>query len=356
MSNFSLWGNDLFGEPIKPTAGGPLAQRFEWPPFSVLNARDGEWQERKRAWLAMGIESELGRGAIGDKETWLAQINKKIEPGGGGGPNSAYMRKEFKVKSDLSSLDWQNHGAQLPGSLWHGGSSESNQKVTAVSSSGTSIFDPVLAELCYRWFCPAGGQIVDPFAGGSVRGVVAGLLGYSYSGIDLRQEQIDANAVQREAICPGAPVFWHCGDSVERMAYMPECDFIFSCPPYGDLEQYSDDPKDLSNMEYADFIRQYRRIIERGSTLLRDNRLACFVVGDFRDRKTGMYRGFVADTIKAFQAVGLQLYNDAVLITAVGSLPIRVGAQFEGSRKLGKTHQNVLVFAKGNPKEAFNGK
>jgi hypothetical protein len=39
-----------------------LAERFLVAPFSVLNAREGWWQERKAAWLALGIESELGRG------------------------------------------------------------------------------------------------------------------------------------------------------------------------------------------------------------------------------------------------------------------------------------------------------
>lgn len=39
-----------------------LAGRFVIPPFSVLSARDGEWQKRKRAWISLGIESELGRG------------------------------------------------------------------------------------------------------------------------------------------------------------------------------------------------------------------------------------------------------------------------------------------------------
>jgi hypothetical protein len=39
-----------------------LAGRFIIPPFTVLNAQSGEWQKRKRAWLALGIESELGRG------------------------------------------------------------------------------------------------------------------------------------------------------------------------------------------------------------------------------------------------------------------------------------------------------
>jgi hypothetical protein len=43
-------------------AKGSLAARFGVPPFTVLNAREGWWQDRKRAWLALGIQSELGRG------------------------------------------------------------------------------------------------------------------------------------------------------------------------------------------------------------------------------------------------------------------------------------------------------
>ncbi len=43
--------------------GPNLAERFGVPPFSVLDARQGYWQDRKRAWLGIGIQSELGRGA-----------------------------------------------------------------------------------------------------------------------------------------------------------------------------------------------------------------------------------------------------------------------------------------------------
>ncbi len=60
----------------------------------------------------------------------------------------------------------------------------------------------------------------------------------------------------------------------------------------------------------------------------------------------------MSDTIVAFRDEGAALYNDAVLVTAVGSLPLRVGRQFSPGRKLGKTHQNVLVFVKGDPKAA----
>jgi hypothetical protein len=41
---------------------GSLAERFGVPPFSVLNAREGWWQDRKRTWIGLGIKSELGRG------------------------------------------------------------------------------------------------------------------------------------------------------------------------------------------------------------------------------------------------------------------------------------------------------
>lgn len=292
---FSPFGTDLFGDLIRPQNRGPLAERFEFPPFSVLNAREGEWQERKRAWLAMGIQGEVGRG-------------------------------DNLIR---------------------------HSKVTSLGNKDTSIFDPVLCELAYKWFCPPSGQVVDPFAGGSVRGIVAGMLGFKYHGIDLRAEQIAANEAQREAIAPDAPIAWVCGDSIDEMESAPPADFIFSCPPYGDLERYSNDPLDLSTMEYPTFLAAYKRIILRCAKTLKNDRMACFVVGDFRDKKTGHYRGFVADTINAFREVGMGLYNDAVLVTSVGSLPVRVSGQFEGGRKLGKTHQNVLVFAKGDPRKAF---
>ena len=347
MNDFSLYGNDLFGEKIVPEKDGILSQKYEFPPFSILDARQGEWQERKRAWLAIGITSEIGRGSG-------VTISDSAGSGSPGDLATQYKKQQassaFKNQSRLSALQ-KTGNSRL---TWVAGDTPieeldevSRKNLAAQPQSGTSIFDPVLTELAYRWFCPKGGQIVDPFAGGSVRGIVAGLLGYNYHGIELRKEQVEANKNQHKEIMPSIKIDWQCGDSIDLLEQSPPSDFIFSCPPYGDLEQYSDDPADLSNMEYHTFIAAYKRIILRCYKNLKDNRFACFVVGDFRDKKTGHYRGFVADTINAFREVGFGFYNDAVLVTAVGSLPIRVSAQFEKNRKLGKTHQNVLVFVKG---------
>lgn len=306
----------------KPSGNGSLAERFLIPPFSVFNAREGWWQDRKRAWLALGIKSEEGRGA---NALGMSEAANRQQKGG------------------------KAYGECLPTSI--------GEKYGREEQTGTSIFDPVLCEIAYTWFCPPKGLVLDPFAGGSVRGVVASKLGRQYIGHELRQEQVDANIKQGIDICFDDPLppAWICGDSqnIDKTCADVKADLIFSCPPYADLEVYSDDPKDLSTFTYPEFKAAYFEIIKKSCNLLKDNAFACFVVGDVRDKK-GNYYNFVGDTVEAFKAAGLNYYNEAILITAVGSLPIRAGKMFSASRKLGKTHQNVLVFVKGDGKKAAN--
>jgi hypothetical protein len=126
---------------------------------------------------------------------------------------------------------------------------------------------------------------------------------------------------------------------------------VFSCPPYADLEVYSDDPNDLSTLSYEDFKPAYFEIIDKACAQLKDNRFACFVVGDVRDKK-GNYYNFVGDTVEAFKAAGLHYYNEAIMITPIGTLGMQTSRNFPIARKLGKTHQNVLVFVKGDGKKA----
>jgi hypothetical protein len=61
MNELPLYGYDLFGDPIKPRASGVVFQRFTFPPFTLLDSRQGEWQERKRAWVSLGIKGDDGR-------------------------------------------------------------------------------------------------------------------------------------------------------------------------------------------------------------------------------------------------------------------------------------------------------
>jgi DNA modification methylase len=318
--------NDISAEDIKPEHAGCLNERFIIPPFSILDSKSGRWQERKRAWLSLGIKSELGR------ETELT-YNRSAQPPHVYEARNAIREKTGKDPSWDEIIEFcKAHNIPL--------------------MEGTSVFDPVLCELVYRWFNIKGGSVLDPFAGGSVRGIIASKLGMLYYGADLRREQVEANYTNAKEILTGnMNPYWVCADSLEidKLFYKDKFDLVFSCPPYVDLEVYSDDPRDLSNMEYRDFINAYREIIRKSCLLLNDNRFAVFVVGEVRNRN-GAYHGFVQDTVKAFRDAGLSYYNEMILVTTIGSLAMRVANQFNNSRKIGKQHQNVLVFYKGDLK------
>lgn len=184
--------------------------------------------------------------------------------------------------------------------------------------------------------------------GGSVRGIVAEKLHYKYIGIELREEQVKANNDNAKEI--GVTPTWYCDDSLNADKYIDDntCDMIFSCPPYLDLEKYSDDDRDLSNMSHADFFDTYKRIIDIACKKLKDDRFAVFVVGDIRD-KNGAYVNFIDFTKKCFNDNGLVTYNEAILVEQFGTGAMRVNNTFP-SRKLVKAHQNVLIFYKGDIK------
>lgn len=321
-----------------------LADRFLVPPFSVLDQRQGYWKERKRQWLSLGIKSEVGRGAnlLGMSETVLEPDPEKRKVKAlAGTPSNPEMIRGYYTKI-AKGMTREEVIAE-------------HQASGSTMTTGTSIFDPVLCELAYRWFSPEGGTVLDPFAGGSVRGIVASKLGRQYIGFELREEQVAANRQQGAEICSEPLPIWHCADSrhIAEIAKGVQADLVFSCPPYADLEVYSEDPRDLSTLDYEAFRDSYREIIAGAVSLLKEDRFACFVVTEVREKGGGgFYRNFVKDTIEAFEDAGAAFYNEAILVNSVGTLALRVGRIFPASRKLGRTHQNVLVFCKGDPMKA----
>lgn len=280
---------DIFGNEIK--ADPILEHPYSEERVSVLDTKRGEWKARKQLWKNTGIKSEIGRDAVA------------IHIG-------------------------------------------TNKERPEVDSNYTSIFDPVLCEVVYRWLCPAGGKILDPFAGGSVRGIVANYLGYNYTGIDIRSEQVESNHEQAAQIVPVNEPKWIVGDSDKVLDNITEeYDLVFSCPPYGDLEVYSELPGDISNIHtYGNFLKAYKQIISKCVDKLRRGGCACFVVGEFRG-KDGNYVGFVPDTISAFVEAGMEYVDEVILLNVVGSASMRAKGNMK-TKKLVKIHQNVLIFRK----------
>jgi DNA modification methylase len=222
----------------------------------------------------------------------------------------------------------------------------------------TSTFDPFLCEILVKWFSRQGDTIFDPFAGGHVRGAVCAMVGRDYVGIDINPIQVQANDEIWESIINaydtkhfGKPC-WIIADSTDDDVN-EDCekyDMMLTCPPYYNLEVYTDNPRDLSTYKtYDEFLQRYQAAIRNCYTVLADDAFAVIVVEEIRD-KNGILYGFVPDTIRAFTDAGFLYYNEMILENRIMSLGVRCPKYFEQSRKVGRHHQNVLVFFKGNPK------
>lgn len=166
--------------------------------------------------------------------------------------------------------------------------------------------------------------------------------------VGVRATALEATASVTSTVTP--PV-WVQGDAaaMPQSLLQSQYDLMFTCPPYGDLEQYSDLDSDLSNMPQPEFVKAWRKVIADCVAALKPNRFAVVVIGDYRDSK-GFYCNFQGETVAAFEAAGARFYNEAVIVNSAGTLALRIGPQWP-SRKMGRQHQTLLVFFKGDPKQ-----
>ncbi|HEY9440198.1 MAG TPA: class I SAM-dependent methyltransferase [Streptomyces sp.] len=223
-------------------------------------------------------------------------------------------------------------------------------------SGGVSRFDPHLAEVCYRWFCPPGGHVLDPFAGGPVRGLVAGHLGMPYTGVDLSAAQTAANRARAAdwelaGLSAGGTV-WIDGDAADVLPRLDgRYDYLLTCPPYHNREKYSDDPRDLSAMRWGVFVDALRGIVAAAVDRVKPDRFLTCVISDVRDHK-GHLRGLPGVTAQAFQDAGAHLINEQMLVTPAGLLAKTMRPAWEAARTTTRRHQLVFTFVKGDRRRA----
>lgn len=284
---------DIAPSPYMRNNPGCLADTFGAPPFSVLDTRQGYWQERKKIWRQLiQDEGETRKHALAGQSPILDSIN-----------------------------------------------------------DGVSILDPVLAEIMVAWFAPRGGTVFDPFAGDTVFGYVSAARGMSFRGIELREDQAQLN--QDRVNKAGLDAVYFNGDSREMDKWIPDesVDMVFTCPPYADLEVYSEDPRDLSTLDHTEFLEAYRHILEKTYAKLKNNRFAVVVISEVR-AKTGAYMGLVPFTIDTMRSAGYCYHNEIIIVGVAGTLPLRAPLVMRATRRVGRMHQNALVFTKGEPGNA----
>lgn len=304
-----------------------LNDRYVVPPFSILDTRRGYWQERKKQWYSL-----IGDMGESRNDTLVTSLEMKYK--------DLYQRTKHHRK-ELGIGFKEYIEKYVP-------QEELEREQSKIVAQGVSILDPVLAEIACRWFGREGCKSFDCFAGDSVFGYVSAYLGNEFVGIELRPEQAQINNERVEGM--SARYINDDGQNVGKHLATESQDLLFSCPPYFDLEKYSDLPNDASNQgTYEEFIEIIRNAFTSAIACLKQDSFAVICVGDVRDKRTGIYYDFVGDVKQIFKDGGMLFYNDIVLIEIGATAAIRA-ARYMDTRKVVKMHQNVLVFYKGNPK------
>lgn len=284
---------DLFNNPDVKSLGGA----YIVPPFSILDTTSKEWKARKTLW----------KKCTGD----LTASKENV------------LYSTDKLQNSKNPL----------------------QKTMGAMES-SSNFDPVLAEIMLHWFCPIGGKVLDPFGGEQTKGVVCGEKGHEYHGCEIREEQVLINIEKTKKY---KNIHYYKGDSTKIFQIIQERNFdmCFTSPPYYNLEVYS--KEDLSALgSYDDFMHRYFLIFRQCFKMLQEGSFLVLKVGEIRD-KIGFYYNFIGGNIRCMLDIGFQYYNEIILVNSIGSLPFRTKGM-SINRKIGKRHQNILVFYKGDVK------
>lgn len=216
------------------------------------------------------------------------------------------------------------------------------------NSHGVSRFDPFLTELLITWLCPKGGHIFDPCAGGPVRGIVATKPGRTYTGLDISQPQLDANHTVAENW--GLTPEWDLKDGITPHEDST-ADFVLTCPPYHNRERYSDDPRDLSSMKWAEFLDAHKLMLESATRALKQDRFLAWVISDTRDSK-GHLRGLPGIVEQQMRDCGLGVTNQIILMEPGGLRVKTMRVPWEACRTTTRRHQIILIGVKGDRRKA----
>lgn len=238
--------------------------------------------------------------------------------------------------------DWR----RLTGETGHSGARDEvfRKDHNSIYTGTHSVFPaPLMEMIIARYGGLPGSHILDAFAGGPPRGLVSCIMGHRYTGFEIRQEQIEENeALLKKLKLKGARYVQSDGRFLD---IDDQFDCAITCPPYYDLEVYSDLPEDISTLDnYAAFNASCWLCAQAHYERLKPGAFACWVVGNFRDKR-GELMDFPGDTIINFKEAGFIFWQDIILSKNFASAAVRAGNAWRGT-KLVPRHERLLVFRK----------
>jgi hypothetical protein len=298
---------DLFGNQVETKK--ILKDIFFVEPYSVLDTRATKWQTMKKR-LEILLDE---KGDTREEENFNIRRNTGI------------VKRNNKIATE-------------------------KQKIFQYNEKNISLFDPVLSMVCFNWFGKDKGLVIDPCAGDTRKGNVIALMGGRFLGVDIRESQVLHNNKKAEK---GAK--WICDDGCNIINYVEKesASMMLSCPPYYDLEVYSDNEQDASNQPtFSSFVEKMNAIYSSAIACLEKDSFACIVIGNVRKKNNVVYGGFYhfkEAIINIFEKNGMCFYNDIVILKKNGTAHMRA-VPYMNQKKVVGVHEYLLVFYKGDVK------
>jgi 16S rRNA G966 N2-methylase RsmD len=287
-----------------------------------------------------------------DGSTNLEEIKKAFAP-----ENHQWLSAEENLSKN-KSLTWEKEKDTTYSSIWlyrrkgtmYYGTKDPIANIknyTQARGKYFSKFNDAVAENIINFWSNKNDIILDPFAG-RTRCFVSALKERKYIGFEISKEVcnkiqplIDSNKLEYKH----KPLMIN-DDSLNVKSHLKkEVDFIFSCPPYWNLEKYESCPGQLSDIkDYNKFLDRYKKIMENSLSLLKKDKYCVLVVGDFRINK--QYYTFHCDTIRIMEELGMKLHDLVVIQSVTFDIANRRFGLFKNWKFTSKIHEYLLVFKK----------
>lgn len=291
--------------------------------FKTKDAVSGKTLKTSRP-LLISPQQAYVRPQQGDKDWWQSTTN--------------LWNVDELIKRRVR--DWR----RLTGETGHDGARNESfrEDHDSLYTGSHSVFPaPLMEMILVRYGGPKGSKILDAFAGGPPRGLVASIMGFDYLGFEIRQVQIDENiALLKRLKLTGARYILSDGRFLETDEMF---DTGVTCPPYHDLEVYSDQQDDISNLgSYAEFNASMWLSAQAYRERIKPNGFVCIITGLFRDKR-GELIDFPADTVTNFREAGFMYWQHIILSKNFASAAVRAGNAWRG-HKLVPRFENLLIF------------
>jgi len=240
-----------------------------------------------------------------------------------------------------------------PGTTFSGSDFISKSKHTS------SIFNPAVASWILNLYAPREGIAFDPFGGGGTRAIMTAKHGLKYIGYELREKECAA-VIERCTACDLKAEIYK-KQSVKELQvvivqgdarnpdFVPdECaDFVITCPPYFNMEQYDGGEADLSMAaSYDDFLEGIADVASECHRIMKPGAIAAWVVGLHRVKKTGEIIPIPHDVARLHRETGFIHKEEVILYLTNTGATLRVGTFEKGNRLLIRLHEYVEIFQK----------